>query len=158
MNNGGPSDTESDEDGFFSILTRTLVNRLRRAEGRIPEDFSSDEEDGDEEESLTPTFSPRLELFVGNLPFNVDQEMLLQCLNTSPLAAARSIDINQIIKPVRGRPFAFVRCDSRETFQEILAGNYVRHIQCNCHVCFPYFSSLDIGRSAAADCKKHENR
>lgn len=137
----GHSDTDSYEDGFFSYLTQAFVNRLRRGEYRTPD---SSEDEGDLL-PLTPTFSPRLELFVGNLPFNVNQDDLLQCLNTSPFAAAPSININQIIKPVRGRPFAFVRCACRETYQEIVAGNYVSCVLSNVSQVFEMFLLQTLG-------------
>ena len=97
--------------------------------GGLNNRWTSDEDDDEESETddeEEEEFQERYELFVGNLPNDIDSDDLTTVLNSqigrSPLPAGR-VSVQDLIRPIRGRPFAFVRCNNEAGFNLLLDGN-----------------------------------
>ena len=68
------------------------------------------------------------ELFVGNLTYDITEEQIkdeLEVLMVIKFGLDFELEVNELIKPQRGRPFAFVRCPNPRYFEALLRFNNV---------------------------------
>lgn len=141
-------------NGIGSIVQHALrMARRMHIQEIVQETDSGEEESEGESEEEDINFQERYELFVGNLPNDIRRDSLRLALNDR-LSVNSVVDVKDLIRPARGRAFAFVRCNSERAFEELVNAEVVIMLFLVSVDNFILYIFADFRRQSSSNCKK----
>ena len=112
----------SDDDLYDRLLDRMQFEDML-AYLADPDMNDTDSEESSDDDTV---YHQRFEVFVGNLPEDIDEYSLEDEINEM-LYYGRKTRVQRIVHPQRGPPFAFVRCNNEDAYRQLFRVDLVRN-------------------------------